>query len=58
MLFKKISLLVPYTETAIVAKIHDLAEVLSIEYLEQGVALTVSIAEEKLPQVRNYLVQT
>lgn len=58
MLFKKVSLLVPYTETAIVSKIHDLAEVLSIEYLEQGVALTVSIAEEKLPQVRNYLVQT
>ena len=55
MLFRKVQLLIPYTDTAAVAKVHALADVVSTEYLEQGVSMTVNIAEEKLSSVNKYL---
>ena len=57
MLFKQVSILIPYTDTAMVAKVHDLADVLSTEYLELGIAMRISIAEVKIALLEKYLVE-
>ena len=52
---KEIEITVPYAKAAIVEQLHREAEVLSIEYVDDGIQLRVIVDEKLYGRVRVFL---
>ena len=56
MLNKQVTLLIPYDQTALVNKVHELAAaIIDTQYLDEGTQITAKLPHELLEQFANYI---
>ena len=53
---KNLKLKIPYEKTSLVSKLHDIAEILSEDYKEDGIYLEVEISKDDKYLVENYVI--
>jgi len=53
---RQVDLLIPYDRSRIVSQLHDIAQIISEEYLETGTRIKAMINAEDLYQVKDYMI--